>query len=522
MAKKRKSLDRVEDAEPVLSPYEAAAILAFVDEGEELSLEQIAERSGITVAQARSAVERLRLRQALDQTAEHIYRTVTLTDQGRKSAQEKLPELRLWATLKEQSPLAIQDLQRRDDMERSEAGAAFGALRKSGAVVVEGGRARLAEAAGAGEFEARQQLLEKVAAAGELPLESLATTERDWLNDRRLRPLFQVNEAKAREYRLTATGVALRPQAEAIQDEISRLTPAMLQDGSWRGRRFRRYNIGLPPRLVAGYRNAYRRFLDQTKQTLLGLGFEEMRGSLVENEFWNMDALFMPQFHPAREIHDVYFVQDPTHAREIAEPYLANVAAAHEGAAAYGTRGWGYVFDKKRARRLVLRSQGTALSARTLTSQPKIPGKYFSMARCFRYDSVDATHAPDFIQIEGIVLSPGVTMRHLLGILMLFAREIAQAREIRAVPDYYPFTEPSVQVHMRHPALGWIELGGAGIFRPEVTLPLGIDVPVIAWGLGLDRMAMVALGKNDIRHLFTNNLTHGLADNREIELEIGD
>ncbi|HEX6386032.1 MAG TPA: phenylalanine--tRNA ligase subunit alpha, partial [Anaerolineae bacterium] len=207
-------------------------------------------------------------------------------------------------------------------------------------------------------------------------------------------------------------------------------------------------------------------------------------------------------------------VQEPAHAREIAEPYLTNVAAAHEGAVAYGTRGWGYVFDRDRARRLVLRSQGTALSVRALASQPKIPGKYFSMARCFRYDSVDATHAPDFIQIEGIVLSEQVTMRHLLGILMIFAKEIAQAREIRAVPDYYPFTEPSVQVHMRHPALGWIELGGAGIFRPEVTLPLGIGVPVLAWGLGLDRMAMVALGKNDIRHLFTNNLTHGLADNR--------
>lgn len=501
--------------EQVLSPHEAAALLAFADESEALSLKQIAERSGITIAQARSAVERLRLREALDQAAEHIYRTVTLTDQGRKSAQEKLPELRLWATLKEQGPLPIQALQTRDDMEQAEAGAAFGSLRKSGAVVVEEGQARLAEAADPGEFEARQQFLERLAAAGELPLESLPATERDWLNDRRLRPLLHINEIKTRDYRLTTTGVALRPQAEAVQDEISRLTPAMLQDGSWRGRRFRRYNIGLPPRLVAGYRNAYRRFLDQTRQTLLGLGFEEMRGSLVENEFWNMDALFMPQFHPAREIHDVYFIQDPTHAREVAEPYLSNVAAAHEGAA-YGTRGWGYVFDRERARRLVLRSQGTALSARALTSQPNIPGKYFSMARCFRYDSVDATHAPDFIQIEGIVLSPAVTMRHLLGILMLFAREIAQAREIRAVPDYYPFTEPSVQVHMRHPALGWIELGGAGIFRPEVTLPLGIDVPVIAWGLGLDRMAIMALGKNDIRHLFTNNLTHGLADNREI------
>jgi len=107
-----------------------------------------------------------------------------------------------------------------------------------------------------------------------------------------------------------------------------------------------------------------------------------------------------------------------------------------------------------------------------------------------------------------------VTLRHLLGLLALFAGEIAQAREFRAVPDYFPFTEPSVQMHMRHPRLGWIELGGAGIFRPEVTHSLNIDLPVLAWGLGLDRMAMVALGIDDIRHLFTNNLTNGLADSR--------
>jgi phenylalanyl-tRNA synthetase alpha chain len=267
--------------------------------------------------------------------------------------------------------------------------------------------------------------------------------------------------------------MVLRSQAGASSGEISRLTSAMLRDGSWQGQRFRPYNIGLPPRLVAGARNPYRRFLDKLKQTMLALGFEEMRGSLVENEFWDMDALFMPQFHPAREIHDVYFVEEPTHAKEIGEPWLTNVAAAHEGRGTYGSRGWGYVFDKERAHRLILRSQGTALSARQLAKQPNIPGKYFSIARCFRYDDIDATHAPDFYHIEGIVLGEQITLRHLLGVLTLFAREVAQAKEVRAVPGYYPFTEPSVEMLMKHPTLGWVELGGAGIFRPEVTQPLG-------------------------------------------------
>jgi len=499
--------------EQVLSPHEAAALLAFTGEQEELTLEQIAERAGLEVAQARSAVERLKLRGALAQTTEQIDTYIALTDLGQDRATKQLPELRLWASLVEKSALPLRELQTRDDLEPAEAGAAFGALKRLGLVQIAGEMVRPTAKADLQVFLAQQQFVEKVG-AGEVAINELSPEEQIWLVDKRLRDLFKRRETKTRSYQLTATGFALRPQAELVKDELSRLTPAMLMDGSWQGRRFRRYNIGLPPRLVAGYRNPYRRFLDQTKQTLLGLGFEEMRGSLVENEFWNMDALFMPQFHPAREIHDAYFVADPTHAQEVAEPYLSNVAAVHEGAPDYASKGWGYIFDRDRARRLVLRSQGTALSARTLTAPPKIPGKYFSMARCFRYDAVDATHAPDFFQIEGIVLGEQITLRHLLGMLSLFALEMAQAKEVKATPGYYPYTEPSVEVSMLHPTLGWIELGGAGIFRPEVTKPLGIDVPVIAWGLGLDRMAMVALGKNDIRHLFTNNLPNGLADNR--------
>lgn len=504
------------EQEPILSPHEAAVILAFADPGQPLWLEEIVRESGLELAQARSAVERLKLKGAVEQVAERVETRVSLSAAGQEGLEKGLPELRLVETLRARGPLPVSELQARDDLLPAEAGAAFGALKTRGLLALESGRVRLAEGADLSELEARQALLARAAAAGQLALESLSALEQSWLTDRRMKALFNVKEEKVRQYRLSALGAGLCQAAAGVQDELSRLTAQMLKDGSWEGRRFRRYSIGLPPRLVAGYRNPYRRFLDQTKQTLLGLGFEEMRGTLVENEFWDMDALFMPQFHPARDIHDVYYIAEPTHARQIEEPYLSNVAAAHEGSLA-GSRGWGYLFDRERARRLILRSQGTALSARQLASAPKIPGKYFSMARCFRYDSVDATHAPDFIQIEGIVLSEGVNMRHLMGILELFARELAQAKDIRFTTDYYPFTEPSVQVHMRHPVLGWLELGGAGLFRPELTAALGVAVPVIAWGLGLDRMAMMALGKNDIRHLFTNNLPRGLADNRASE-----
>jgi phenylalanyl-tRNA synthetase alpha chain len=499
------------ESNPILSPHEAAILLAFG--AEPLWLDQIAAKSGLELAQARSAVERLKLKGALEQVAERGETRVSLSEAGRDALEKKIPELRLVETLQARGSLPVAELQRRDDLPPSEAGAAFGALKTRGLLVVEQGAARLAPGADLSELFARQELLAKVA-AGPLPGAALLPAERAWLDDRRMKAFFQVKEEKQRQYRLTDLGASLRAGASAAQDEISRLTPAMLKDGSWQEKRFRRYSIGLPPRLVAGYRSPYRRYLDHAKQTLLSLGFEEMRGSLVENEFWDMDALFMPQFHPARDIHDVYYIEEPTHGKEIPEPYLSNVAAAHGGQSPTGSRGWGYLFDKDRARRLILRSQGTALSARQLIAQPHIPGKYFSMARCFRYDAADATHGPDFIQVEGIILSEGITFRHLLGMLRIFALVVAQSKEMRLVPGYFPFTEPSVEVHIKHPSLGWFELGGAGLFRPELTEALGIHVPVIAWGLGLDRMAMTSLGVGDIRDLFTNNMPRGLADNR--------
>ena len=320
---------------------------------------------------------------------------------------------------------------------------------------------------------------------------------------------FRVDEHVMRSFSLTDAGrsTAAAVVAAGATEGYAQLTPDILKDGSWRHTTARPYTIALrPPRIATGKKHPYRSFLDKVKTTLVGMGFEEMRGPIIESEFWNMDALYIPQFHSARDIHDVYFVKDPVHSDIIPEPYVSQVAATHRDGWTTGSRGWGYPFNETRTRRLVLRSQGTAVSSRMLASQPKTPGKYFSIARCFRYDQIDATHATDFFQTEGIVLGNTITFQTLLGLLTLFANEMAQTTAVKFAPAYFPFTEPSVELHIQHPQLGWIELGGAGLLRPEVTHPLGITVPVIAWGLGLDRMAMVALDIHDIRNLFTADL----------------
>ncbi len=449
---------------------------------------------------------------------ESLTAEVSLTEIGMAYSKEHAPIERILSSLKKAEQagkrLTIKDIQSLEGLEPTEVSGAIGLLKKEGVVRVAPGGYLERTGSDSPTCQELRTLLKGLHHSGRgKNLASFSPAQQDVIRQYAVkrgnpREPFRIDERAERSYILTAAGTAAQGLLkQTAGDEVSRLTPELLKDGAWRTKRFRKYSISLrPPRIAIGKRHAYREFLDLVKYKLVSMGFQEMRGSLIETEFWNMDSLYMPQFHPARAIHDVYFVKEPTHAREAPEPFLSRVADTHQNGGKTGSTGWGYSYDRERAKRLVLRSQGTAVSARTLASGPQVPGKYFSIARCFRYDQVDATHATDFFQVEGIVLGPDINFRTLLGLLDLFAREVAQSKESRFLPAYFPFTEPSVEVHVRHPRLGWMELGGAGLFRPEVTVPLGVEVPVIAWGLGLDRMAMVALGIHDIRDLFSSDL----------------
>ena len=361
-----------------------------------------------------------------------------------------------------------------------------------------------------------KELLKKAAAAenGQIDRESLSAEEKDVIASLAKKrgaadSPFKIIERETVTYKLTD---AYEKVVEALKkagitgNEIGEVTPQLLSSGDWKRGTFRAYNIAIPPaRIIPGRTNPYVQFLESVKDKLSSLGFQEFDGPLVETEFWNGDALFMPQFHAARDIHDVYRIKNPTHAKSIEEPYLSNVKRIHENGGDSGSRGWNYRFDTEFTRRLILRSQGTVLSAHRL-HKAEVPGKYFGIVRCFRYDKVDATHLSDFYQTEGIVLGNDVNLKTLLGFLKMFATEIAGATDVKYVPGYFPFTEPSIEVHIKHPVLGWFELGGSGIFRPEVTKAMGVDVPVLAWGIGIDRMALMALGLNDLRELFSDDI----------------
>jgi len=236
------------------------------------------------------------------------------------------------------------------------------------------------------------------------------------------------------------------------------------------------------------------------------MGFTEIRGPLVETAFWNFDALFQPQDHPAREMQDTFYVSVPKAGKLPDKKVVEAVAKTHVNGWKTGSKGWGYEWSAEEAKRLVLRTHTTAETIKYLSKQKKPPIKVFSVDRVYRNEQLSYKNMAEFYQIEGIVVDKGVTLRDLMGTLKTFYERFG-LKNVQFWPCYFPYTEPSAQAMVYVPKLGhWIELCGMGMFRPEVLTPMGIKYPVLAWGGGLDRLAMVELGLDDIRMLYGNRL----------------
>ena len=240
------------------------------------------------------------------------------------------------------------------------------------------------------------------------------------------------------------------------------------------------------------------------------MGFKEMEGPIVTTAFWNFDALFVPQDHPARDMQDTLFVKKPAYGKLKNKVLVKHVKATHEDGWTTKSKGWGGKWDEDVAKRILLRTHTTVLSSLTLAKLKKenLPAKFFAIGRCYRNETMDARHLFEFNQTEGIVVDENANLRHLMGYLREFANKMGFSK-IRFRPSFFPFTEPSLEGDVYDPEEGrWIELIAAGIFRPEVVKPLlGKEIPVLAWGPGLDRMIMAAYRLKDIRDLYKNDVS---------------
>jgi phenylalanyl-tRNA synthetase alpha chain len=330
------------------------------------------------------------------------------------------------------------------------------------------------------------------------------------LKDRK--DIVQITEEKTAVIEPTELGKKLLDEKISPNGMIEQITPDMLGKEAWKGKKFRRYDVLSPVHAISGgKRHFVNQAADYARKIWTEMGFREMTGDMITSSFWNFDALFTAQDHSVREMQDTFFIDMKA---ELPDRKLVKaVRESHEeGVRTEGgkSRGWRYEWSEEEAKKLVLRTHTTCLSAQTLAKLDKasLPGKFFAIGKNFRNETVDWSHGFEFNQTEGIVVDKNVNFRHLLGYLKQFFEKMGFDK-IRIRPSYFPYTEPSVEIEVWHPEKKiWLELGGAGMFRPEVTIPLfGEYIPVLAWGPGFDRTLMDYYGIKDFRELYKNDIS---------------
>ncbi len=239
--------------------------------------------------------------------------------------------------------------------------------------------------------------------------------------------------------------------------------------------------------------------IDEIREIFVTLGFSEIFGNMSQSSFWNFDALFTPQDHPARELQDTFYL-DGVSAKKTGTPdQIRNVSGSHK-------KNWRYQWDINEAQKMVLRTHTTCVTIKHLAEKKPDEARIFSLGRVFRNEKVSYKHLVEFNQVEGIVVGKDANLRNLMGIQREFYKRIGITK-IKFWPTFFPYTEPSLQTMVYNEKLGkWIELFGMGIFRPEVTKPLGITQPILAWGGGIERIAMLKYDLADVREFYNNNL----------------
>jgi phenylalanyl-tRNA synthetase alpha chain len=307
---------------------------------------------------------------------------------------------------------------------------------------------------------------------------------------------------------LTDAGRDLLAKGVEGRAAVTQLTPDLLGDGGWRDVDIKPYDVTLAAkRRYPGKTHAFQRTVDTVRRVFLEMGFEEIVSPWVESSFWDFDALFQPQDHPARDMQDTFYVGQPNTTRLPDEQLVDHIRRTHEDGGDTGSTGWQYRWSREMAHKPVLRTHTTAATCRALARHKAgQPGKYFIIGPVFRRETIDYKHLPVFHQVDGIIVDPQASLATLIGTLRAFYGKMGFPK-VKVVPSFFPYTEPSAEVHLyMESRQDWVEMGGSGIFRPEVTEPLGVKDRVLAWGLGLDRLAMLKYDVKSLSELFFSSM----------------
>lgn len=455
-------------------------------------------------------VEILRALQWLEN--KNIIKTSTITQEfieldknGNIYLKQGLPERRFLNVL--DKPLSLEEIKEKANLNKDELEMSIGLLKKKGFIILDKKISLTEQGKRAKQKESLEELFLKA-----LPLntENLADEQRYAFQElsKRKEVIKEVLK-KQRNIILTDLGEKLIKQ-NINQEFIEALTPTIIKSELWKKIKFRNYDLkSAVPKIYPGKKHPITEALEYIRRIWLDMGFQEMQGNMIQSSFWNFDALFVPQDHPARDLQDTLFLKNPERGNLPNKELVKRISKTHEEGWTTGSKGWNYTWNKENAQLNVLRTHTTVLSAQTISKLKitELPAKFFSIGKVFRNEALDWSHLFEFYQSEGIVVDENVNFRNLLGYLKEFFNKMG-FKKVRFRPGYFPYVEMGLECDIFHSIRKrWIELGGAGIFRPEVVKPLlGKDIPVLAWGLGIERIVTLYYEINDIRELYSNDL----------------
>ncbi|MHA1369834.1 MAG: phenylalanine--tRNA ligase subunit alpha [Promethearchaeota archaeon] len=464
------------------------------------TLDQIQQSTGLPVDVIRSILASLTVAKYVESKKEMDRRLVS-TNEGKLYAEQGFPEQLLVSKVKA-GISAINELK-----ELFEDKKAFNIAilwsKKKGWIKIYKGKVELV--AGIDEIEQYYR------AAKRCLSDPAAECDEDLVAELRSRHLLEEREIANYQYRIHDALSDQQLEELITSNKKDILTSEDIITGAWRNYTYKEFIITDKKQYPVhfGRRNAYLDFLNQVREALLNNGFEEFLSPSIDLELYNCDLLYMPQDHIARGIHDIFYVDSDEKGEIENQELFKRMCDVHLNGGDTGSRGWGYKVDEGISRNLILRSQTTCTSAHFVEylakHRPDDDVKMVCIDLNWRPDTRDRTHSFEFRQCEGIITGDNLSIRNLLGILEEICHSIG-IKEIKFMPGYFPFTEPSVSGFVKHPTLGWIEALPGGMFRPEVLAPFNYQKTVLAYGIGIDRLAMAALGIDDIRELYSQNI----------------
>ncbi|MDP3966041.1 MAG: phenylalanine--tRNA ligase subunit alpha [archaeon] len=473
---------------------------------EERSISEICKKSNLDKVSVLRALEYLSNKKIIEFGAEKK-KVIDLGVNGSLYKKKGLPERRLLLLLDEKRIIPLKEAEKESLLSSEEFKISLGVLKGKAMIEIKNGKIILS----ASKKELTKKSLEELFLES-LPIDEDTLTPEQQFSLKSLmkrKEIIEIREKKNFSIQVTSLGKEVMNSKEISKDLIEQITPELLRkEQNWKNKKFRRYDVTMQvPRINGGKRHFVNQAVDYARKVWTEMGFIEMTGNFIQPSFWVFDALFTAQDHPVREMQDTFFLNTKGELPD--KKLVSSVKLAHEKGVS-GSKGWNYNWDSEEAKRMVLRTHTTVLSAITLSKLKKedFPKKYFAVGKVFRNETVDWSHGFEFYQTEGIVVDPNLNFRNLFGYLTQFYKKMGFSK-VRFTPAYFPYTEPSVEVNVFHPERKvWLELGGAGIFRPEISVPLlGTQVPVLAWGLGFDRIITDYYKIKDLRDLYKNDIT---------------